>query len=223
MSNELTTSDIAVDSTGIAESDLIASPLTDIMIDLETMGTDPYSPVVGIGAVRFNAGDINSLRNIREENTFYQPIKLESCMQHGLKPSASTILWWLTDPSVTAEARALFTDLAAVQLAPALDAFTDWHQSGMETLWGNSARFDLGLLSDCYRVLDKPLPWLHWNEGCYRTMKQLPATRHIRLVRAGTHHNAFDDAVSQAEHLCRIVSHLGAYTALPLPTTNESI
>lgn len=196
---------------------------TDIMIDLETMGTDPYSPVVAIAAVRFDANYPGSVAGIHEDNTFYQPIKLESCMTAGLKPSASTILWWLTDPSITAEARSLFVDPLAIELGNALDAFTDWHNSGTETLWGNSARFDLGLLSDCYRVLGKPVPWLFYHEGCYRTLKNLPAVKHLKLARVGTHHNALDDALSQAEHLCRIVQHLGAYTALPLPTTNESI
>jgi exodeoxyribonuclease VIII len=185
------------------------------------MGTDPYSPVVAIGAVRFNAGSKASLDNLDASNTFYQIISLESCMTAGLNATASTIKWWLTDESVTDEARTIFANDRAVTLPHALDAFTDWHQDGPETLWGNSARFDLGLLSDCYRALRKPLPWHYWNEGCYRTIKNLPAARHITLVRSGTHHNALDDALSQAHHLCKLVKYLGAYipTLQPAPMT----
>lgn len=192
-----------------------------IMIDLETMGTDPYSPVVAIGAVRFkmyNSGVIDPTT----WGTFYQQITLQSCMEAGLKPSASTIEWWLTSEGVSQQARdQTFTGDNRVKLVDALDAFTEWHNSGTDTLWGNSARFDLGLLSDCYRVLGKPVPWLHYHEGCYRTMKNLPAVQHIKLRRTGTHHNALDDALSQAMHLCEIVNHLGANAELQTPTESN--
>ena len=192
----------------------------DIMIDLETMGTDPYSPVIAIAAVRFDAEDSTTVR--AAPDCFYQQITLESCMEAGLKPSASTIEWWLTNPSVTQDARdQTFKGANRVKLVQALDAFTDWHNSAPDTLWGNSARFDLGLLADCYRVLGKPVPWLYYHEGCYRTMKNLPAVKHIKLQRLGTHHNALDDALSQAVHLCEIVEQLGAYAALQ--PTQESI
>lgn len=183
----------------------------DIMLDLETMGTEPFAPVIAIGAVRFDAGNAATVPPALVQDTFYQPITLESCLAVGLKPSASTITWWLTHPSVTPEARALFTDARAVPLPNALDAFTDWYNSSEDTLWGNSARFDNGLLAAAYAACGKQVPWLHWNEGCYRTLKNLPAARGIKLVRSGTHHNALDDALSQAHHLCAIVKHLSLY------------
>lgn len=182
--------------------------MADIMLDLETMGTDPYSPVVAIGAVRFDARNPTSAQTLEAADTFYQVITLESCMEANLKPSASTVKWWLTDPSVTPEARAIFADPAAVPLASALDAFTDWLNSAPDTLWGNSAEFDCGLLRGCYKALGKEVPWMHYLQGCYRTVKNLPAAKDIKLVRVGTHHNAVDDALSQAEHLCRIFQAL---------------
>ena len=180
----------------------------DIMLDLETMGTDPFAPVIAIDAVRFNAGDDRSLASA---DTFYLPITLESNLAVGLKCSASTIKWWLTNPEITPEARAIFTDPGAVPLPNALYAFTAWYNSSEDTVWGNSARVDLGLLSAAYAACGKTVPWLHWNEGCYRTMKNLPAAKHLKLVRSGTHHNALDDALSQAHHLCAIVKHLSLY------------
>lgn len=197
--------------------------MADIMIDLETMGTDPYSPVVAIGAVRFDANDTTTLACLGAEHLFYQVIDLESSMEAGLKPSASTIKWWLTNDSVTPKARKIFAPECALSLTAALDAFTDWYNSSGDTLWGNSARFDLGLLADCYRALGKPMPWLHYHEGCYRTLKNLPAVQHLKLDRIGIHHNALDDALSQAMHLCNIVQHLGAYTLVPQPTPTEEI
>lgn len=139
-------------------------------------------------------------------------------MRAGLKPSAKTIIWWLTDPSVTQQARDETFGGEGLSLAMGLDAFTGWHNSGMETLWGNAAKFDLGLLEDAYRILDKPCAFTPWQQACYRGMKTLPAVKHIKLRRAGVHHNALDDALSQAHHLCEIVKHLGAYAPVNQPS-----
>lgn len=168
----------------------------EIMLDLETMGTDPYSPIVAIGAVRFIAGDMTG-----PMEPFYQAVTLESCMKLGLKPSASTITWWL-DPARNGPARDVFFDKEAVELPLALDAFTDWYASRPDNVWGNSAAFDLGLLADAYKACGKEAPWAFYRERCYRTLKGLPGMERFKLTRRGTHHNALDDAISQAGH-CR--------------------
>lgn len=170
-----------------------------VMLDLETMGTDPYSPVIAIGAVRF------AMDSLDMEDNFYQAITLESCMDVGLKPDASTIIWWLEQSEA---ARAMFTDPTAMALPAALDAFTDWLNSRPDQLWGNSARFDCGLLEACYKACGKVVPWDHWNERCYRTIKQLPKAKEIKVVRSGTHHHALYDAISQARHLQAIWNYL---------------
>lgn len=163
------------------------------MIDLESMGTDRYSPIVAIGAVRFEAGPMQAMV------PFYQAITLESCLKVGLRSSASTILWWMKQ---SAEAQKVFSDPEAVDLPIALDSFTDWLNSRPDRLWGNSAAFDLGLLADAYKACSKEVPWQFYNERCYRTLKSLPIAKDIALKRRGTHHNALDDALSQAHH-CR--------------------
>jgi len=63
--------------------------MSNIMLDLETMGTASYSPVIAIGACCFDA-DGNVGRLPGTEGAFYQAITLESCIELGLKPSAST-------------------------------------------------------------------------------------------------------------------------------------
>lgn len=44
-------------------------------------------------------------------------------------------------------------------------------------------------------------PWAFWNDRCYRTLK---ARSELKIARTGTHHNALDDAKSQALHLITI-------------------
>lgn len=177
-----------------------------VMLDLETMGNKPFAPVVAIGAVRFDMGTPARNDASMAADMFYQTITLESCMEIGLKPDASTILWWLEQSDA---ARAMFKDPSALPLPQVLDMFTDWLNSRPDKLWGNSARFDCGILEAAYRACGKIVPWEHWNERCYRTIKSTPMAKEIKLVRTGVHHNALFDAVSQANHLVAIDQALG--------------
>lgn len=166
---------------------------TDAMVDLETLGRQPYAPILSIGACAFTMDD-SPITDL-----FYQAVDLESCMELGMRPDADTIRWWVKQ-SEDARLRA-FHDPEAVTLPLALDAFTDWFNSRPMTTWGNSARFDCGLLEAAYKVCRKEVPWQWWKEGCYRSVKNLPGARSVALQRYGTHHNALDDAISQAIHL----------------------
>lgn len=174
---------------------------TDAMVDLETLGTHPYAPILSIGACAFTMDESPI------DDLFYQAVDLESCIDLGMRPSGPTIMWWMQQAD-EARIRA-FNDPAAVKLPIALDAFTDWLNSRPLSVWGNSARFDCGLLEAAYKVCNKELPWSWWKEGCYRTIKNLPGAKRIPLERFGTHHNALDDAISQAVHLRKLYRALG--------------
>lgn len=168
------------------------------MIDLETLGTDSFAPITAIGAVAFRMDDSVPAG----ADMFYQSITIDSNFAVGLRPSADTLKWWMTDPSVTQAARdATFNDPQACPLSQALDLFTDWLNSRPLQLWGNSARFDLGLLDNAYKACGKKAPWSFRLERCYRTIKNLPGAQGIEVPRSGTHHNALDDAISQMLHL----------------------
>lgn len=167
---------------------------TDAMVDLETLGKQPYAPLLSIGACAFTLMDDEPITDL-----FYQAINLESCIELGMRPDGDTIKWWAKQEEA-ARSRA-FNDPEQVSLPLALDAFTDWYNSRPMRVWGNSARFDCGLLEAAYKLCRKEVPWQWWNEGCYRTVKNLPGARSVALQRYGTHHNALDDAISQAVHL----------------------
>lgn len=165
-----------------------------IMLDLETMGNGADAAIIAIGAVEFDRSGVL--------DRFFRVVSLESSLSSGLKADASTILWWMQQGD---EARSVFKQKGA-SLAEALVDFSAWVGGDCE-VWGNGASFDNAILSTAYRKIQIEQPWKFWNDRCYRTMKNL--YQHIPLKRKGTHHNAVDDAETQALHLVDILNAIG--------------
>lgn len=162
------------------------------MIDLETFGTAPGSVLLSIGAVKFDRHSIH-------KDTFYRRIDPNSCVHAGMKIDIPTIMWWLNQ---SAEARREIS-LPGEDLRSVLAGFNVWMPSPLDcNVWGNGADFDGPLLAAAYAAIGLPLPWKFYNSRCYRTMKNL--FPQIEMQRSGTHHNALDDATSQAWHLTQI-------------------
>ena len=176
--------------------------MDDFMLDLEAMGTCSDAAIVSIGAVAFDThtGELGP--------TFYRPISLQSSMDAGGKLDAGTVIWWMQQSD---GARGAIHG-GGPSLGFALNEFSLWLRSqALEQdtrLWGNSAAFDNVILANAYRRAHMPVPWPHWNDRCYRTMKAL--NKSITIDRTGTHHNALDDAISQARHLVEIFKWLRA-------------
>jgi hypothetical protein len=166
-----------------------------VMLDLETMGTKAYSPIVAIGAVQFD------LKTDTIGETFYQRIDLQSCEDVGLKLTANTVLWWLKQSDL-ARGEIVNPSLERCAIQDALLDFAFWIPNDAK-LWGNGSNFDNVILSSAYEVCNMKQPWDYWNDRCYRTVKSLKPS--IEIERLGTHHNALDDAISQAKHLQKIL------------------
>lgn len=176
-----------------------------VMLDLETMGTGPNAAIVAIGAVEFELTKTGG----QTGDTFYCVIGLESAMASGGQVDAGTVLWWLKQNDA---ARAMFTQPTA-NAVWALEQFSAWMAARGDRkqirVWGNGASFDNVILASAYRRAALPLPWNSFNDRCYRTVKSMhPAAPAIQ--RTGTHHNALDDAINQANHLIAMLAPVPA-------------
>jgi exodeoxyribonuclease VIII len=160
------------------------------MGDIESLGKSNNAVILAIGAVEFDKTGLG--------RTFYMIIDPQSCVDAGLKMDVSTVMWWMQQSE---EGRAAFKK-PGVSLEAVLSEFTDWFPSG-STLWGNGATFDNAILSNAYRAVGFEQPWNFRNDRCYRTLKSLYP--HIKMDHSGTHHNALDDAKSQALHAVRLL------------------
>lgn len=165
--------------------------MSEVMLDLETMGTGGNSAIVSIGACFFDNDEIRG--------NWYRNVDLQSCIDAGMKVTGDTVMWWLKQ---SLEARDALQD-SPIPLKGALGELKGaFENHGVVYVWGNGASFDNILLADAYRAVGMEPPWEFWNDRCYRTLKnEYP---NIPLVREGVHHNALADAITQTNHLLAI-------------------
>lgn len=185
----------------------------DVMVDLETLDTTPTSIILSIGACKVNwAGGPPT-------DHFYRVVSVESNQMAGRTESLSTRRFWDSQPP---EARKVFTD-PNVDLFTALTDFKQYVSllgGGFKGthMWGNGSDFDCVILVDAMTALAIKPPWPFWNSRCFRTMRKEFGHLITEPERKGTHHNALDDAIFQAELLSQfgpVLRIQGAPTAMP--------
>ena len=160
------------------------------MIDNETLGTTADSVILSIGAVKFDlaSGQI-------DDEGFYVSISVDSNMEMGRRISEDTLMWWLKQP---AAAQQVFFEPKET-LRTALELLSDWIGTDDYEVWSNGADFDIPMLAHAYAQHSIKVPWKFWNARCFRTWKNLPGARSVKLSDAvGVKHNALADAFSQA-------------------------
>ena len=168
------------------------------MIDIETLGTKPGSIILSIGAVEFD---------IKTGNTdlyFHEQIDPISSQKEGMKLDFETVIWWLKKDK---EAQKVIEENAGNNLRTVLMKFDSWLNDYCEKgvyLWGNSARFDLGLLQAAYEILDMETPWSHYNELDVRTIVSFGREIKENMPFEGVKHNALDDCYHQIKYVSEI-------------------
>lgn len=167
-----------------------------VMIDIETIGTESNSIITALAAVEFDltTGEVG--------RQFYERIDIQSSLDLGLKIQGQTILWWLNQGE---EARKEIGKGGSV-LALVLYNFSIFINSlGAKVKpWGNSARFDCGIIADSYNACKLPLPWKFSNERDVRTLVSLNPSLKQALPFIGVKHNAIDDCLHQIKYCTAI-------------------
>jgi len=175
-----------------------------LMIDIETMGNDSYSSIVSIGALEF---DIDTGKTGKE---FYVNVDLQSCLDVGLIINASTVLWWMKQND---QARKDLVDRNVVPIKTALEDFSKFCNTNYQ-IWGNSARFDCGILQNAYNKVGIPIPWDFRKERCVRTLVSFHPETKKKYEFNGTAHNALADCYYQAGYCSAIWTVLHGYSGV---------
>lgn len=166
-----------------------------LMIDLETLGTGPNSVFLSLAAVQF------SLEDGKIGDYFRQNVEIQSALNAGLQVDGATVEWWTTQrPEIM---RLMFVD--PTPLLHVLNRFALFFRTvNAQYIWGNSARFDLGILENAYKKLNVTVPWGYRNERCYRTVIGLfpPLDEEYLLAANGLDaHNPVHDCLKQVKLL----------------------
>lgn len=165
------------------------------MVDLETLGTAADSVILSIGAVKFNL-DTGEIDN----EGFYRSVSIESNLDYKRRISEATMIWWFKQPAAAQE---VFHE-PKKSLNTALVEFSDWIGSETFLVWSNGADFDLPMLAYAYTQTQVETPWKFFNSRCFRTYKNLPGAKDIRVQPTGIKHNALSDAYQQAQNVIAI-------------------
>jgi len=172
------------------------------MLDLETMGKNSNSAIVSIGAVQFDL----ETGELGEE--FYSGINLKSCLDLGLKINPDTLYWWLTQN----ERARLAIAKGGPDLDDVLDRFNlflfDVGEDDCKNvyIWGNSARFDLGIFEDAYIACSTKVRWDFRKERDVRTLVSfLPEIKSsVQSENEGIEHHPIDDCKQQIKYCSEI-------------------
>ena len=174
--------------------------MTDVMIDLETLGTSPQTVVLSIGACFF----CPEKKLIGPK--FYRKLDIQEQLRYNRKIDADTLKWWMNQSDA---AKKVFSENAK-PVSEVLTSFVDWFLGNNEAkqkgtfIWGNGSTFDVVIIEDLLKMYGIEIPWQFYNIMDLRTFKRFCANNE-KLEKSGVNHNALDDATSQSAY---VIKHL---------------
>lgn len=137
--------------------------MKELMIDIETLGTNIRCPVLEIGAVVFTDTDIIA------KNTFR--LDLQQQFDRGRRPDWSTLNWWMgQDPRIREMVFGGYRDHCAKALSQFL-AFHAQHSPGL--IWCKGLSFDLPIIESLLADFDLREPWKFYKTRDLRTISAL--------------------------------------------------
>lgn len=178
-----------------------------LMVDIETLGNSSNSVICSIAAIEFDLATGETGRS------FNKNISIQSCLDFGLKVDGSTIKWWFEQDKL-AQIK-LFKDAESLNFV--LRRFfkfilelccpgTDHSSHGYKLfksdlqIWGNSNRFDLGILENAYKAVGIDVPWMHWNERDVRTLVSFAPEIKKNMSFEGIKHDPIADCIHQIKY-----------------------
>lgn len=191
-----------------------------IMLDLETLDTEPTAAIVSIGAVAFSPleppGQWAHLSPSLVfpsgvESRFYRSIIVSDAMKYGTV-GGDTLTWWAGQE----DSARISAFHGSYFLADALAAFAWWvgRVGKFPYIWCNPAHFDFTILENAYRKTGIKVHkcWDFRAGRCYRTFRHLfePMFPDLKFEEPKVKHHALEDAMAQAKHMQKIVQALSS-------------
>lgn len=185
------------------------SPITDIMIDFETLALAPTAIVLSYGMFAFNRYAFEDTGYYSLYHGFGQKKFRDEQKELGRTTDKVTIAWWKKQ---TSDAQRVFKEATTDSVHEAVLDMKNFYVKFANKIedvyiWGNGGHFDIPIAESLFRTYGIAIPWKHYHPECFMTMKK----QHGRIAKQpskGTKHNALDDARYQALYLKQICKEL---------------
>lgn len=172
---------------------------TSVMLDLETLGTQPGCVILTLGAVKFNE------YSLKEPGPgLYLRIDADEQIERGREVQDDTLAWWLRQAEDVREEALGPDDRVSVEsMYKQLNRFL----VGVDNIWCQGPVFDIAILENLYRQYGWPTPWQFWQISDSRTLFKAHGDPRVK-GKVGLH-NALEDCVSQATAVQQVYNRLG--------------
>lgn len=175
---------------------------TDLMIDIETLGTRPDCVILTVGAIKFDPAS-----QIEPHTGFYHRLDVDEQLASGRTVDQDTLDWWNTQPvSVRDEALGEEDRTNISQFIKELNK----QLVGVKSIWAQGPTFDFVILENLYRQVCAPIPWHYWQIRDSRTLFQVAGDP--RVAGRNQAHNALADCYYQAKGVQSIYQKFGFAT-----------
>lgn len=175
--------------------------MTSLMIDFETLSTQPNAAVFCLGGVFFDSTGLLG-------EGFETFIDIEEQLAKGRHVSSDTLRWWLGQSEVAR--RNMITGMAkAVTISYFAKSFLSFiaaYPPKNLLVWSNGGDFDIPILSSLLHDCGVSAPWPFWNHRCHRTLMAIAG---IRKPAGATVHTALQDSKDQALLAIEAANKLG--------------
>jgi hypothetical protein len=173
--------------------------MTTVMLDIETLGTDPDCVILTLGAVKFNP-----FSEQEPYDALYIKFAVDEQLELGRSIEQGTLDWWnKQDPAIRDEA---MSDDGRIPLSECL-ADLNRFLVGVKDIWAQGPTFDITILENLYKQMLVPRPWNFWQIRDSRTLFGVHGDP--RDKNRASAHNALEDAYSQAQAMQTIYKQVG--------------
>ena len=169
-----------------------------LMFDLETMAVTPRAVVLTLGAVTFNP----FTDEIYDE--LYLKIDIDDQDKLNRDVDPNTLDWWAKQVATVMEEA--FSSDGRIGLEDAVTAFHKFAW-GCNKVWSHGSVFDIIIMEDIYRQLNRTPPWNFYDCRDTRTLFDLADPKMEKS--ATQQHNALFDAIRQAKGVQNVMRKLG--------------
>jgi hypothetical protein len=169
------------------------------MIDLETLGTKDSAVILTIGAIKFNPYSLNE-----PSPGFYLKLDVDEQVTMGRSIDDATLAWWGQQSESIRDDAFSEGDREAIQ--PGIDRFHKFVW-GSDVYWAHGPVFDMIILENLYRSLNKSYPWQYHQIRDSRTLFSLGVDPEMHKDDGA--HNALVDAYWQAKGVQTVFKKLG--------------